>query len=105
MQRRYSEFRALHRSLSKCFDNGVIGNIPKKILFGNFKQEKLVRRKMQLQIFLGRIVMVDHPDVKTFLGVNNKDEQISHLSKPETDEKANQTNVFATNINDSNAEQ
>jgi hypothetical protein len=61
---------------------------------------------MQLQIFLGRIVMVDHPDVKTFLGVNNNDgEQISHLSKLETDEKANQLNVFEANTNDSNAAQ
>ena len=71
----------------------MIGNIPKKILFGNFKQEKLVRRKMQLQIFLGRIVMVDHPDVKSFLQANNHVGEQNPHPKHEIEEQHNLTNV------------
>lgn len=57
--------------MSKFFDKQAVGNFPAKLLFGNFKQENLAKRKMQLQMFLDRIVSndatVDYPDVKTFL--------------------------------------
>lgn len=71
VQRRYSEFHTLHKNLSKYFDQSMIGKFPSKLLFGNFKEENLAKRKMQLQMYINRILSndatVDYPDVGEFL--------------------------------------
>jgi hypothetical protein len=62
--------------LSKYFDSNTVGKFPSKLLFGNFKQENLAKRKMQLQMYLDKIVSndatVDYPDVKEFLNVDKQ---------------------------------
>ncbi|KAL0479162.1 hypothetical protein AKO1_007980, partial [Acrasis kona] len=71
VQRRYSEFHNLHKGLSRYFDQSVIGKFPSKLLFGNFKDDNLAKRTIQLQQYLSRILAsdatVDYPDVGEFL--------------------------------------
>jgi hypothetical protein len=103
VQRRYSEFHALHKSLSKFFDQNTIGKFPSKLLFGNFKQENLAKRKMQLQMYLDRIISndatVDYPDVVDFLNFKqNVGEKIKSTAV------RNVTNVEVTALYDYKAQ-
>jgi hypothetical protein len=52
VKKRYSEFDALYKMLSKKFPPHLVPQLPPKLVFGNFNQENISKRKKGLQQFL-----------------------------------------------------
>ncbi|XP_067905532.1 sorting nexin-20 isoform X2 [Heterodontus francisci] len=59
IERRYSDFEKLHKNILKNFKEEIEGiTFPKKIMAGNFMQEKITERKLAFTDYLGQLYAI-----------------------------------------------
>ncbi|XP_060693693.1 sorting nexin-20 isoform X1 [Hemiscyllium ocellatum] len=81
-ERRYSDFEKLHKNILRNFKEEIEGiTFPKKIVAGNFMQEKIIERKLALMDYLGQLYAIKD--------IRESDEFIEFFYLPEVQEGYN----------------